>query len=112
MAKRIKQVRYYEDGSSKNSDANIKYQQLVSGSAFTAYTPITQLGIQALPGTKFSLNNSQDSIIIGSTGIYELDLTDGSEVVAISFDPLSIQAIRTNANAYLIVDMIYDDGEV
>ena len=49
MAKRIKQVRYYEDGSSKNSDANIKYQQLVSGSAFTAYTPITQLGIQALP---------------------------------------------------------------
>jgi hypothetical protein len=34
---------------------------------------VTQLGIQASPGTIFTLNNGTD-IQIGKTGIYELDL--------------------------------------
>jgi hypothetical protein len=36
--------------------------------------PIVQLGIQSVPGTKFYLNGSNNPIIIGNTGIYELDL--------------------------------------
>ena len=39
------------------------------------YSPIIHLGIQTLPGTKIYLNGFYDApIIIGATGIYELDL--------------------------------------
>jgi hypothetical protein len=37
--------------------------------------PIVHLGIQTLPGTKVYLNSNMDApVIIGATGIYELDL--------------------------------------
>lgn len=109
MAKKIKQFRYYDSQNTQNSPA-VNYQQYVSGSVFAKTLPITQLGIQSLPGTKFYLNNSVDPIIIGSTGIYELDLTGETEISALSFNTLSMQAIEENPNAYLIVDIIYDDG--
>ena len=113
MAKRIQQFRYYAQGHSNNQPQGISYQNLTSGSIFSNYLPITQLGIQALPGTKFYLNNSRDPIIIGSTGIYELDLQGQIEITALSFDNRSVNAIRNNDNAYLIVDVIYNaDGEV
>ena len=112
MAKRIKQFRYYnQTQTTENSPPDLKYQQLQSGSAFVGCFPILQLGIQALPGTKFYINNSVDPIIIGSTGIYELSLTNNTQISALSFSPTSIAEINDNDNAYLLVDIIYDDGE-
>ena len=73
--------------------------------------PISQLGIQALPGTKFYLNGSNDPIIIGHTGIYELDLEGLAEITALSFDAKSIEAINGNNNSFLIVDIIYEQEE-
>jgi hypothetical protein len=64
-----------------------------------------------LPGTKFYLNNSADPIIIGSTGIYELDLEGVAEISALSFDSKSIDSIKDTNSAYLIVDAIYDVEE-
>lgn len=118
MAKRVKQVRYYNNGSQNNypnssSGGTVPYDRnLISGTAFSKYVPILQLGIQALPGTKFYLNGSNNPIIIGSTGIYELDLQGLTEINSLQFDASSIALIQNNANAYLIVDMIYEDGEV
>jgi hypothetical protein len=89
-------------------------RNLVNGSIFGNYHNITQLGVQGLPGTKFYLNNPSNKnnpIIIGSTGIYELDLQGLSEIVSIQFDRASIQAINDNRNAYLIVDIIYEGGD-
>lgn len=106
MAKKIMQFRYYNEGSAKNQPKAINKAKLISGSIFSNYLPITQLGIQALPGTKFYLNNSTSPIIIGQTGIYELDLEGLSEITNISFEGMSIEAINTNQNAYLIVDVI------
>jgi hypothetical protein len=115
MAKLIKQYRYYNDSdSSRNYPSNISYARLTSGSIFFSDTQlgaITQLGIQALPGTKFYLNNSADPIIIGSTGIYELDLEGVAEISALSFDSKSIDSIKDTNSAYLIVDAIYDVEE-
>ena len=111
MAKQIKQFRYYKQNSPKNYPTNISIANLASGSIFSKYMPVIQLGIQSLPGTKFYLNNSNDPIIIGNTGIYELDLNGLSEITAISFDRASINAIATNQNGYLIVDILYEDGE-
>lgn len=107
MSKQIMQFRYYAEGHSKNSPSKINKAKLASGSIFSNCYPITQLGIQALPGTKFYLNNSITPIIIGSTGIYELDLEGLSEITQLSFDPLSVEAINKNNSAYLIVDIIY-----
>ena len=107
MAKRIMQFRYYgEKDTAKNQPSNISRGNLAKGSIFKDYIPIVQLGIQTLPGTKFYLNNSKTPIVVGSTGIYELDLYGLSEITEIHFDLSSIDAISKNNNGYLIVDVI------
>ena len=113
MAKQVKQFRYYSTtNTDKNYPANIAFRNLISGSIFADYMPIIQLGVQGLPGTKFYLNNSNNPIIIGYTGIYELDLNGIAEIKALQFDASSINMIEKNPNAYLIVDIIYEkDGE-
>lgn len=114
MAKQVRQFRYYKNGSNNNyhpDGTKISLATLVSGSTFADYVPIVQLGIQALPGTKFYLNNSNHPIIIGNTGIYELDILGLAEINSLQFDSKSINNISINENAYLIVDIIYEDGE-
>lgn len=112
MARRIKQFRFYsENDTLRNQPANISPQKLISGSVFADYLPIKQLGIQALPGTKFQVNNSNDPVIIGSTGIYELELPQDVEITALSFDASSIARLSNLENGSLIVDIIYEDGE-
>jgi hypothetical protein len=115
MAKKVKQYRYYNEpsaaGITQNQPTSSKRSDFVSGSVFGDNFPVLQLGIQALPGTKFYLNDGVDPIIIGSTGIYELDLSEETEISAISFDADSMKLISENNNAYLIVDIIYDNGE-
>lgn len=111
MAKNIMQFRYYGDSNKQNYPSNPKLTkgQLGSGSAFSSYYPITQLGIQALPGTKFYLNNGLTPIIIGVTGIYELDLEGLSQINHLKFDLQSLNLISSDNNAYLIVDIVYGD---
>lgn len=112
MARYIKQYRFYkEDNKDQNYPKEIAYKNLISGSIFEAGLPIIQLGIQALPGTKFYLNHSKEPVIIGQTGIYELDLQGKAEITALSFDGNSLSAINANQNAYLIVDTIYEKPE-
>ncbi len=111
MARYIKQFRYYNEDSGNNQPSNMVHRNLVSGSIFSGYLPIVQLGIQSLPGTKFYLNNSKEPVIIGNTGIYELDLQGKTEITSLSFDGKSISAINTNNNSYLIIDIIYEKPE-
>ena len=114
MAKQVKQFRYYSDNINeinKNNPTNISKDFLISGDIFASYMPISKIGIQAVPGTAFYLNKSTEPIIIGITGIFELDLNDQIEIVALQFDAKSIQFINENINAYLIIDMICEGGE-
>ena len=114
MAKHVQQFRFYSNTAANvNYPREINYRNLSSGSIFANYMPITQLGIQSLPGTKFYLNNSEIPVIIGHTGIYELDLSGLSEITALRFDPKSLMAIDGNQNSFLIVDIIYEkEGNV
>lgn len=122
MANKIKQFRYYSDTNNlgKNSpsvitidgaDVDVSYAHYVSGAVFGECFPVLQFGIQSLPGTKFYLNNGNDPIIIGSTGIYELDLEGQTEITQIQMDGGSMKTINDNDSAYLIIDIIYDNGE-
>lgn len=107
MAKQIMQFRFYDEKKAdRNQPNSIDMKSLQTGSVFTNYLPITQLGIQTLPGTKFYLNNAITPIVVGSTGIYELDLEGLSTITHIAFDNESLQAINDSPNAYLIVDAI------
>ena len=108
MANKIMQFRYYGEKVSNNQPSNISASNLASGHIFSGYLPITQLGIQTLPGTKFYLNNSIYTVVVGSTGIYELDLKGVTQITEIHFDKRSLNLINENNNAYLIVDIIAD----
>lgn len=106
MAKQVMQFRYYSEDNDKNYPAGINKANLKSGEIFSEYYPIIQLGMQSLPGLNFYLNNSNTSVIIGSTGIYELDLEGYAEVNKLSIDEFSLDLINNNPSAYLIVDVI------
>ena len=120
MANQIKQFRYYTEMTGNGATMNypstigtdntpVGYLHYVSGEIFANYYPIVQLGVQSLPGTKFYLNESSEAVIVGQTGIYELDLGLNTKITKIQFDALSMRSIRDNNNAYLIVDFVYDD---
>lgn len=74
MAKKVGQIRYFSEGNNQNYPSNVNAVRLRTGAAFTSVYPIVQLGIQTLPGTKIYLNNHTTPVIIGATGIYELDV--------------------------------------
>lgn len=111
MAKRVMQFRYYgSSDNSKNSPKNIKANTLINGSAFNRYLPIYHLGIQTLPGVQFYLNHGADPVMVGGTGIYELNLEGLSEITSLKFTKASIEMIEAE-KAYLIVDLVYEDLE-
>lgn len=109
MAKKIKQYRFYslEDLSHNTPDTN--YQSLVSGNLFSSILPILQLGIQALPGTKFYVNNSTSPVIIGVTGVYEMNLQSNTQITSLSFDGNSLKTISNCSTGGLIIDVIYNE---
>lgn len=108
MANRIKQFRYYGEDHQNNQPTGENMISYCNGDVFGDYFPITQLGIQAIPGTKFYLNNNLEPVIIGTTGIYELDLNNQTQINKITIDNDSLNMINNNPSAYLIVDILYD----
>ena len=110
MAKHIMQFRYYNDEQGNNNQPeDFNAESLTKGTIFAKYLPFTQLGIQALPGTRFFLNdNIEGPVIIGSTGIYELELEGISKISSLKFDSKSLKLIADNPNAFLIIDVIYE----
>lgn len=115
MAKVIKQYRYYNDEALKNQPSNLSQKELTEGSVFFTdnLRSIIQLGIQTLPGTQFYINNSDKNypIIVGSTGIYELDLDGFSAINTLSFNDDSLRIIANTNNAFLIIDALYEVEE-
>lgn len=108
--RKIKQLRYYYDDCPKNAGYQ-KSAQYCNETSFSYFAPIEQLGIQTLPGTKFYLNQSLDPIIIGGTGMYELDLRNTTAILSsLRFDVESMETIKTLDNGYLIIDLVYTGG--
>lgn len=110
MANNIQQYRFYEVDSVKNYAIN-NVKDLVTGDFLEENIPIIQLGIQAIEGTRFYLNDSTDPIIIGESGIFELELNGITEISKIRFDCASLDSIHKNKNATLIIDTIYISQE-
>lgn len=112
MARAIKQFRYYGDADVRNQPSGaISLTTLANGQVFrdSNIFPVLAIGIQTLPGTKFYLNGSPDPIIVGSTGIYELNVVNKAEIVNILIDAVSLLSIRDSDAGYLIIDVLYDN---
>ena len=108
--KKVYQYRYYGENENKNTEG-MSLDSLASGAAFSSKMPILQLGVQSLPGTKFYINcpNVGDPVILGRTGIYELDLNDQSTITSLRIERASAEKISNNAGGYLLVDIIYEE---
>ena len=117
MAKKIKQFRFYGLNHADNFPAEnykgkpVSYTDYITGSIFREVYPISQLGIQALPGTKFYLNNSINPIYIGLSGYYDLEIKNGIRVYRLGFDEKSLENINDTGSSALIVDIIYGEEE-
>lgn len=107
---KLAQIRYYDDNNKLNSDGFSVYTSLCGDTAFVKYSPIRHLGVQALPGTRMYLNKSTSPIIIGATGVYELDIKEDSTAIlhSIRFDINSMKTIRDLPNGFLIIDIVYE----
>ena len=124
MAKFIRQIRDYGPGDKRNQPQGLAQSELTSGSIFNTTPTILQLGIQSFPGMKFSVNGADGPVIIGSTGIYELNVDGISQINSIRFDTTEVsrignpkvnvnnpnEAIRQTNGLYLIIDYIYEEG--
>ena len=111
MAKQIYQYRYYPKLDTRNQPTDLNETNLVNGTIFADNMPITQLGIQTLPGVQFYLNGSTNPITIGTTGIYELDMSTEAIITSLRFDYESIQLIKGSQTAYLIIDIVWGEDD-
>lgn len=110
MARKVGQVRFFANGSSQNYPSGLTSTQMRHGTAFSKYYPLVRLGVQALPGTKFYINGYTTPVVVGSTGIYELDIEGLSTISDLQFDATSLETIARNDAAYIYVDFIYEQG--
>ena len=109
MRQRFKQYIYCNDNSLQNHPQGLKKADLISGNAFGEIN-WSQIGVQAPPGTKFYINSANNPVIVGFTGLFELDLSNGGFIGALSFDSDSLDYISRNDSAILILDVAYWEG--
>ena len=112
MANKIIQYRYYGDGNNNNYPSNAKAADFAK-LGYIKESPILQLGIQTLPGTMFYVNDNQiiSPIIIGATGVYELDLDNKIKINSLRFNRESMEIIDSQPGGYLIIDIVYETEE-
>lgn len=110
MQQSFKQIAYYKANSARNYPEELDRYSLINGSAFSGLYPIIQLGVRALPGTKFYLNNGETPVIVGYSGLFNIDLGENSFINALTFDEESLSSIESNDSAYLIIDIAYLGG--
>lgn len=119
----IQQYRFYGTGNINNNPRDVEGSSLKERLAKEAtdssiliggynQAPIKQLGIQSLPGTKFYINESDNPVILGKTGIFELNCMDMAySITKLTFDIESLRRIDENDNDFLIIDIIEENNE-
>lgn len=104
--RRIAQFRFKGNSNEENYPTTLRQDDLVVGNLFRDFGPVSQLGIQAPPGLKFYLNNSNHPIMVGETGIYELDLENVGRITAIRFDKDTLESCSQKDK--LLIDIVYE----
>lgn len=108
---KIKQIRYYGDGNSNNYPQGLTANILTTGDVFSFAncTSIVKLGIQGRPNTKFYLSNEDYyPIILGETGIYEIDLEGRGTISILKFVNDAAFGEYASNKDRLLIDIIYE----
>lgn len=105
--KQIKQYRYYGDNNNNNYPGDLTAKKLLGGTLFDGIS-VYQLGIQGRPNTMFYLNESSFPIVLGETGIYEIDLQDRGVITGIAFIDNDAFKKYKNGNDRLLIDIVYE----
>ena len=99
--------RYWEDSNQFKNNFILWDKSLSSSQgSIPAKVKIVQIGIQTQPGVVFRINDN-GNIIVGKTGIYEIDISDtNAEISKIeyiaNYDEVPIK--------YIILDAVYKGG--
>ena len=105
MAYKFMQIRNLD--SAETQDGVKRISVPIGGCA-----PIKQLGIQTFPGAIFYLNDSIFPIVIGKSGIYELEAVNGMKINSLEMDRESYEKINKNKTSlYLIIDVVGGEEE-
>lgn len=110
MAVKIGQIRWFGENSSLNFPADITRAKLRYGTVLPSNYSIVAIGIQTLPGVQCYINAGTQTINIGHTGIFQLDLQGLTTISDITFTNDSLDLIRNSQTGYLIIDYVYYDG--
>ncbi len=105
----IRQFRYYGDEDKRNNPSGLTAKQLTETNIFSGLGAISQLGIQGRPGTVFYLNGQTFPIVLGETGIYEIDLQEYGQIFSIRFGTEELHNYAPNKDR-LLIDFIYRGG--
>lgn len=120
MQQVFKQFVYCCDGSDFNSPKGLLKQHLIEGSLISeeklnaeidSIKSCVQLGVQAPPGTKFYINGGNEPIIVGSSGILTIDVSNGGIITNVIFSEQSVNYIAENDSRFLIIDTIRNKGD-
>lgn len=126
MAK-IAQFRYYGESNENNytsikdgeipSKNNLKMPskdnlKIEASNLFTGCYPIVQLGIQTLPGAEIYINGCDFPMIIGSTGILDLELDTTVQITSLAFSEQTLDRIDSTVGGYILIDILYEGGAV
>ena len=102
MNKKIMQFRYYGTKNKNNFPANIKAGDFSTEDFFKNYYPIHYIKIQGPNSIKFWINFNSNSVMLGPSGVYELDLQNFSTI-----EDLKFSSIPNTISEPLIIDLIY-----
>lgn len=106
MASKITQKRY------SGKEGELTFDKGWSENILENLGSVTQLGIYALPGTRFRINqissDSPEELIINGSGIFSINLED-RPIVNISLNEDSFNNIKSGQH-YIIIDLIYEGG--
>ena len=110
--KQIKQFVYYGLNDTRNTPQGSEFDNPWIYNLFSQYRQISHLGIQGEPGVSFCINGSEDkdAIMIGNTGIYEIDLDGVGYISSLRFLEQDLDEFYSEASESkrLIVDFIYE----
>lgn len=125
MGREMRQFRYYKEGEGVFSMGGNSVTNYFPGATVNLVnendpglsvdlTPygIVQLGIQTVPGTRIKFNHSINPVVIGYSGIYELNLEQSAGVInQFSIDYNSMQIINDLPNGFFIMDIVYNKDD-
>ena len=76
---------------------------------------VVQLGIYALPGTKFLLNQDNklmgENLVINNTGIFQIDIED-RPITSLRLNKNSYENLSENSGHVIIIDLLYEGGVI